>query len=86
MRLDLPVDLWGAYMLDVDAVRKDFPSLKEGQVYLDSAASSLTPDPVIRKMVDYYSDYRANVGRGYTAFLGVPPTNSKRQGRRSQRS
>ncbi len=64
MRLDLPVDLWGAYMLDVDAVRKDFPSLKEGRVYLDSAASSLTPDPVIRKMVDYYSDYRANVGRG----------------------
>jgi cysteine desulfurase/selenocysteine lyase len=51
-------------MLNVEAIRKDFPFLKEGRVYLDSTASSLTPDPVIQKMIEYYHDYRANVGRG----------------------
>jgi len=33
-------------------------------VYLDSAASSLTPEPVVQKMVEYYHEYRANVERG----------------------
>ncbi len=51
-------------MLNVESVRKDFPFLKEGRIYLDSTASSLTPDPVVQKMVDYYHEYRANVGRG----------------------
>jgi len=51
-------------MLNVEAIRKDFPFLKEGRVYLDSTASSLTPDPVIQRMIEYYHDYRANVGRG----------------------
>ncbi len=33
-------------------------------VYLDSAASSQTPQVVIDSMVDYYSNYRANTHRG----------------------
>ena len=45
-------------------VRKDFPILKTGVIYLDSAASSLTPEPVLNKMLEFYRQYRANVVRG----------------------
>jgi len=31
---------------------------------LDSAASSLTPEPVVNKIVEFYHEYRANVERG----------------------
>jgi cysteine desulfurase/selenocysteine lyase len=51
-------------MLDVQKIRKDFPILKSNIIYLDSAASSLTPEPVIDKMMEFYRDYRANVERG----------------------
>ncbi len=40
------------------------------QVYLDSAASSLTPMLVIGTMVEYYHDYRANVHRGMYKTAG----------------
>ena len=45
-------------------IRLDFPVLKENITYLDSAASALTPEPVIQKIVDYYRNYSANVFRG----------------------
>jgi cysteine desulfurase/selenocysteine lyase len=51
-------------LLDVVEVRKDFPLLRTGVIYLDSAASSLTPEPVLRKMLEFYHEYRANVERG----------------------
>ena len=51
-------------MLDVKRIRQDFPILDSGIVYLDNAASSLTPEPVIKKMVEFYHVYRANVERG----------------------
>jgi len=38
--------------------------LKKGIIYFDNAASSLTPEPVIEKMLEFYREYRANVGRG----------------------
>lgn len=44
--------------------RDDFPSLGAGEVYLDSAASSLTPSVVIEAMRDYYVNFRANIHRG----------------------
>ena len=50
-------------MLNVLQIREDFPILKE-IIYLDSAATSLTPEPVLRATLDYYCQYRANVGRG----------------------
>jgi len=53
-----------AYMLNGKEVRKDFPILKTGIVYLDSTASSLTPEPVLQKVLEFYRHYRANVGRG----------------------
>jgi cysteine desulfurase/selenocysteine lyase len=51
-------------MLNVEEVRKDFPILKTGVIYLDSTASSLTPEPVLQKMLEFYRQYRANVERG----------------------
>jgi len=53
-----------AAVLNVSEIRKDFPILKTGIVYLDSTASSLTPDPVLERMLEYYREYRANVERG----------------------
>jgi cysteine desulfurase / selenocysteine lyase len=54
---------------DLSATREDFPVLRRefgGRpvVYLDSAATSLTPEPVVEAMDAYYRDYRASVHRG----------------------
>jgi cysteine desulfurase/selenocysteine lyase len=47
----------------------DFPSLKrEGLVYLDSAATSQTPQPVIAAMADYYEHHRGTVHRSVYAL------------------
>ncbi len=46
----------------------DFPSLKrKGTVYLDTAATSLTPEPVLHAMETYYREYRASTHRGLYA-------------------
>jgi len=50
--------------MNVEHVRKDFPILEKGIIYMDNAASSLTPRQVVEKMVEYYHEYRANVERG----------------------
>src|SRR5947199_6721718 len=50
--------------LDIERIRRDFPTISPDNVYLDSVASSLTPLPVIEAMTDYYMKYRANVHRG----------------------
>ncbi|WP_309492464.1 cysteine desulfurase [Candidatus Hecatella orcuttiae] len=50
--------------MDVQKIREDYPILNTGIVYLDSASTSLTPEPVLEKMLEYYREYRANVGRG----------------------
>ncbi len=54
---------------DLSATREDFPVLRRefgGRpvVYLDSAATSLTPEPVVDAMDAYYRSYRASVHRG----------------------
>jgi len=56
-------------MLDVETIRKDFPILSrkvngKPLVYLDNAATSQTPQQVIDVIVDYYSNYNANIHRG----------------------
>jgi cysteine desulfurase/selenocysteine lyase len=55
--------------LDVSRVREDFPILQrefDGNqvVYLDSAATAQTPDPVVDAIADYYRETNANVHRG----------------------
>ena len=55
-------------MIDVDMIRGDFPILEKGIVYFDNAASSLTPEQVVLKEMEYYREYRANVERGIHRF------------------
>jgi len=56
-------------MFNVENIRQDFPILSRkvnGQplVYFDNAATSQTPQQVIDVIVDYYSNYNANIHRG----------------------
>ena len=56
-------------MLDVYKIREDFPILNrqvngKPLVYFDNAATSQTPQAVIDTIVDYYSNYNANIHRG----------------------
>lgn len=57
-------------LLDAEAIRADFPILEQtnvrGQrlVYLDSAASSQKPRPVLNALAGYYEHYNANIHRG----------------------
>lgn len=56
-------------MFDIDKIRAEFPILKRtvnGKllVYFDNAATSQTPQVVIDTIVDYYSNYNANIHRG----------------------
>jgi len=55
--------------LDVQKIRAEFPILKRTVngyplVYLDNAATSQKPQQVIDSIVDYYSNYNANIHRG----------------------
>ncbi|GGI98764.1 cysteine desulfurase SufS [Alicyclobacillus cellulosilyticus] len=55
--------------MDVAAVRRDFPILQQTVnghplVYLDNAATSQKPRPVIEAIRHYYETYNANVHRG----------------------
>ncbi len=50
--------------MDMDSVRKDFPTIRKGLgIYLDSACQSLRPDQVIQAMDEYYEEYPACGGR-----------------------
>ncbi|MGB9176677.1 MAG: aminotransferase class V-fold PLP-dependent enzyme [Methanoregula sp.] len=49
--------------LNVQQIRKDFPILGD-IIYLDNAATSFSPEPVIAAMTEFEHTYRANVGRG----------------------
>ncbi|WP_406685534.1 cysteine desulfurase [Seonamhaeicola sp. MEBiC1930] len=56
-------------MLNAENIRKDFPILSrkvngKPLVYFDNAATSQTPQQVIDVIVDYYSNYNANIHRG----------------------
>ena len=44
-------------------IKKDFPLLGD-LIYFDSAATSISPEPVLQAMIEYEHHYRANVGRG----------------------
>ena len=61
-------------MFNVENIRKDFPILSrkvngKPLVYFDNAATSQTPQQVIDVIVDYYSNYNANIHRGTGALL-----------------
>jgi cysteine desulfurase/selenocysteine lyase len=56
-------------ILDVEDIRGDFPILQrefdgEQLVYLDNAATTQTPEPVVDSITEYYREMNANVHRG----------------------
>ena len=56
-------------VFDVEKIRQDFPILSKKVnghplVYFDNAATSQKPEVVINSIVDYYSNYNANIHRG----------------------
>jgi len=51
-------------MKSVADVRADIPFLKTGIIYLDNASTTPTPQPVLDAMLEYFSEYSANIGRG----------------------
>src|SRR5262245_6010145 len=67
-------DLITENMLDVAAIRRDFPILEKPLpggmplVYLDNAATAQKPRRVIEKLVECYETYNANVHRGIHAL------------------
>ncbi|WP_298901342.1 aminotransferase class V-fold PLP-dependent enzyme [uncultured Psychroserpens sp.] len=56
-------------MINVNKIREDFPILNrmingKPLIYFDNAATSQTPRQVIDVIVDYYTNYNANIHRG----------------------
>ena len=56
-------------MFNIQKIRTDFPILSrevngKPLIYFDNAATSQTPQVVIDAIVDYYSNYNANIHRG----------------------
>lgn len=49
--------------MNIKKIRSDFPILND-IIYMDSASTSLTPEPVLNAVLEYYRGYNANVGRG----------------------
>ncbi|TQI69532.1 cysteine desulfurase/selenocysteine lyase [Gramella sp. Hel_I_59] len=59
--------------IDVETIRQDFPILGREVngyplVYFDNAATAQTPKQVMNAIVDYYSNYNANIHRGVHAL------------------
>lgn len=57
-------------MINVEKIREDFPMLKVKDkhnhpiVYFDNAATTLKPQAVIDSVMEYYTEYSVNAGRG----------------------
>jgi cysteine desulfurase family protein (TIGR01976 family) len=56
-----------AATLDVDAVRRLFPALASGTVYLDGPGGTQCPEPVVGAIADYLRHSNANVGGAFAA-------------------
>jgi len=72
-------------MFNVENIRKDFPILSrkvngKPLIYFDNAATSQTPQQVIDVIVDYYTNYNANIHRG-VHFLSQEATDKYEQAR-----
>ena len=51
---------------DVESIRKDFPIFKNNPnlIYFDNASTTQKPQAVIDSIVNFYSNYNANIHRG----------------------
>ncbi len=55
-------------VLDVEAVRKDFPIFETGVAYLDSANTAQRPRQVVQAVEEYFTTYNANILRAAYAL------------------
>ncbi|HVS62859.1 MAG TPA: cysteine desulfurase-like protein [Thermoanaerobaculia bacterium] len=51
--------------LDVDGLRRSFPALATGEVYLDNPGGTQVPEPVITAICAYLRDHNANLGGAF---------------------
>ncbi|OPX70744.1 MAG: putative cysteine desulfurase 2 [Methanoregulaceae archaeon PtaB.Bin108] len=58
------------HTMNIETIRKDFPQVAD-LIYLDSAATSLSPEPVLEAVLEFERNYRANVGRGVHRFAQI---------------
>ncbi|MGD9761950.1 MAG: aminotransferase class V-fold PLP-dependent enzyme, partial [Candidatus Izemoplasmatales bacterium] len=63
-----------------DKIREDFPQIKSGYIYFDTAATSLKPNSVIEAVNMYNRDLSANINRGMY-YQSVETTNLYEQSR-----
>lgn len=52
-----------AGLVDVSAVRRDFPGLASGLIYLDNAATTQRPQQVLDTLQSFYTRFNANIHR-----------------------
>ncbi len=52
---------------DVSKIRADYPALADGYAYLDGAAGTQVPEPVIAAIADAYRDGIGNAGGAFPA-------------------
>ncbi|ODS38731.1 MAG: hypothetical protein A7316_07335 [Candidatus Altiarchaeales archaeon WOR_SM1_86-2] len=57
--------------MDAKKIRGDFPILESGVIYMDNAATSLTPEQVVMAEQEYYRHYNANIHRGVHALSQI---------------
>lgn len=50
--------------LNCSKIKKDFPILGDGLVYLDNAATTQKPEQVVEKVERFYREENSNIGRG----------------------
>ncbi len=73
-------------VLDIEKIRKDFPILQtkvygKPLIYLDNAATTQKPQPVLESLHNYYTQYNSNVHRG-VHFLSQQATEAYEVARR----
>lgn len=66
--INLLTSRWGIVLsnMNIESIKKDFPffTAHPGFAYLDSAATSQTPQVVLDVMQEYYTSFRSNIHRG----------------------
>ncbi|MFT4326194.1 MAG: aminotransferase class V-fold PLP-dependent enzyme [Candidatus Woesearchaeota archaeon] len=68
--------------MNIEKIREDFPVLKKGIIYADSACMSLKPLPVIEASLQYYYDYPGCAGRSHHT-IGRQVTDAVDQSRKT---
>lgn len=70
---DVDPNYWLNKKMNFSAIRDQFPIFKKllhekPVIYFDSGATAQMPQSVIDAVVEYYQEYRSNIGRGLYAF------------------